>query len=612
MKKGMDGKMRGVSLALLAYIWAPAPAPAAELPPIVITAGRVAQPAEQLLAVTTVLDRRAIEQSQARTVPELLRGFNGVQFGSSGGRGQVNSLFLRGTESDHVLILIDGVRVGSAALGVTALEQIPLEQVERVELVRGPRSSLYGSEAIGGVLQVFTRRGGGSWRPRASLSAASHGTWEGAAGFGGGGDQGWYSVNLSGVDSDGFNACQGEPGRGGCFTHEPDRDGYRQWSGQARAGYRFGPGRELDLHWLRSEADTEFDGSFQNQSDLLQQVFGGSVSWRIDPAWDLLAQFGRSRDESDNFKDGRFSSRFETRRDSLSLQGNLRFASDHLLSLGLDYLDDRVDGSVAYPVQSRDNLGWFAQYLGQTGAMDWQASLRLDDNQQFGEHVTGGLGWGWRTPAGVRLGLTYGTAFKAPTFDELYFPGFGNSELDPEESETLELGLSGSSARLIWSLNLFETRIDRLIAFDALSYSPANIDAARIRGLELDLQGSWQGWQWRADMSLLDPRNRGDGANDGHLLPRRAQQTARLDVQKSFGDLALGATLNGVGRRYDDLANDHRLGGYATLDLRLEWALREDWQVQGRVSNLFDKDYQTAGYYNQPGRTFLLGLRYQP
>jgi vitamin B12 transporter len=591
-------------------------ASATKLDPIIVTvtATRTAQTADETLSSVTIITRREIERRQAQSVQDLLRGVPGVSIANNGGPGKATSVFLRGTESDHVLVLIDGVKVGSATLGTTAFQDIPVEQIERIEIVRGPRSSLYGSEAIGGVIQIFTRKGGGTLKPFLSIGGGSYRTYNASAGLSGGGEHGWFSVSASGINTEGFNACTGKPSPGGagCFTTEPDKDGYGNLSGSLRAGYRFDHGIVLDLHALRATGDTEFDGGFVNESESVQQIIGGALRFSPVDRWHIALTAGRSRDESDNFKDGAFKSRFDTERDTVSLQNDIVVATDHLLTVGADYQDDRLDGTTAYAVTSRDNTGLFSQYQGSFGVHDIQLSVRRDDSEQFGNRNTGGAAWGYALSEGLRLTASYGTAFRAPTFNELYFAGFGNPNLRPEESHSFEIGLSGKTTWGHWSLSVYETRLDDLIAFDASTFAPANIDQARIRGLEAVLGMQLGGWDLNTNLTLLDPENRSGGTNDGNVLPRRARQSLRLDADRDFGRYRLGATLLAAGKRYDDLANTRRLGGYATLDVRAEYALAKDWRVQARVENLFDKDYETAAFFNQPGRSLYLTLRYQP
>ncbi len=599
---------RSIPAALL-LLFATQSVTAIDLNPVVVTATRTAQTVDDTLASVSVITREDIEQKQFQSVQDALRGLPGIDITNNGGPGKATSVFLRGTESDHVLVLIDGIKVGSATLGTTAFQNIPIEQIERIEVVRGPRSSIYGSEAIGGVIQIFTRKGGGKVTPYFSIGGGTHRTFNGSVGVSGGGERGWFNLSASAEDTQGFNSCEGP---GGCFTIEPDKDGYNNLSGSLRAGYRFKNGLEVDAHALRTKGDVEFDGGFQNETDSVQQVLGGSVRYTVMDFWHIIFTGGQSQSNTENFKDGVFASTFDTERDTLSLQNDLFFAENHLVTLGLDYQDDRVESSTVYTVDTRNNKGIFAQYQGELSNHHLQAALRRDNNEQFGSRTTGSAAWGYSFHNGLRLSTSYGTAFKAPTFNELFFPGFGNPNLEPEESRSLEIGLSSTTGWGRWAINAYETRVDDLIAFNALTFAPDNINEARIRGLEASLATQFNGWNLNTSFTMQNPKNRSGGAFENNLLPRRSKHSFKVDVDRSFGNFALGATLFTQGKRFDDLANSRRLGGYSTVALRGEYTLAKDWRLQARLDNLLDKEYQTASFFNQQGRSVFLTLRYQP
>jgi vitamin B12 transporter len=582
---------------------------ATDMDQIVVTATRTAQSQDESLAAVSVITRQDIERLQPQSLQDLLRGVPGLTLSNNGGPGKTSSLFMRGTESDHVLVLLDGIKLGSATLGVTPIQDLPVAQIERIEIVRGPRSSLYGSEAIGGVIQIFTRRGGGDFKRRFSLGLGSHATRSGSLGLSGGGEHSWYSVDLALSDTDGFDACRATTA-GGCYTDEPDDDGYRNESASLRAGHRFDNGLEVDFHALQADGENEYDGSFVNQSETRQQILGGSLRIAPTDTWLLSLKGGRAWDKSDNYKDGLYMTTFDTQRDSLSLQGDLDLGKAQLLTLGFDYQEERVESSTEYRVDDRDNQGYFVQYQGEFSAQELQFSLRQDDHEGFGKHTTGGIAWGYTLDGGFRLWSSYAAAFKAPTFNELYYPGFGNPELQPEESSGLEVGLQGGADWGDWSLSVYQTRVDELIAFDA-SYNPVNIDRARIRGIEARVDNDIGPWRTATSLTLLDPRNDSGGSNDDNLLPRRTRQSLRIDLDRDFGAYTLGASLLAEGKRYDDLANTRRLGGFATLDLRAGYRINNAWRLQGRCENLFDKGFETASYYNQSERSFYLTLSYQ-
>ena len=592
---------------------------ATDLDEVLVTGTRTEVRLAESLLPAEVLDRDQIERSQARDLIELLRGRAGVDVGNTGGRGKLSSLYLRGAESDHVLVLVDGIKMNSASAGMAAFQDLPLAQIERIEIIRGPRSSLYGSEAIGGVVQVFTRRARArGLSPQFTVGAGSHGAREASAGFDLRGERGWLGVHGAYDSTDGFNACRGSGALfQGCFADEPDDDGYRNVSIGLRGGAQLGEATELDGSFLQADGENAFDGSWTNRSRVRQQVSG--LRLRHAPRQgrlELSAALGRNQDRSDDYQGQELRSAFLTRRDSASLQADLELRAGHLLTTGIDHQRDRVDSLMPYTVDARDNTGVFVGYDGKLGAQRLQASVRNDDNAQFGNHLTGSLGWGTTLASGLRLSANAATGFKAPTFNDLYYPGSESPWLQPETSRSLNLGLSRATASHRWSLDVFESRIDDLIVFvypppDFLGVG-SNIDQARIRGAEFGFDTTLAGIDVSLQLSHADPRDRSGGANHDRVLARRARNTGRIGLDREFGPLRAGITVNGAGARYDDAANSVRLGGHATTDLRLEYAFHRDWTLLARASNVFDREYETVAWYYQPGREYQLTLRWRP
>ncbi len=583
-----------------------------DLNPLVVTATRLAEPANQTLASVTVITRDDIERLQPHSVAELLIGLAGISVANAGGLGKVTSVFVRGTEADETLVLIDGIRVGSASVGTTAFEQLPVDQIERIEIVRGPRSSLYGSDAIGGVIQIFTRRGEGALTPSLSLSGGTYGTWQGEGGISGGDTHDWYSASAAGVRTNGFPACRGigAPVYAGCFVNPPPGDdGFWQTSGSLRGGYRFDDGLEISADWLRAYGDNQYDGDVVNSSRVAQQVLGGTIRLPTWGIWTGSITGGQSRDDSNDYLNGIYVDNFDTRRDSVTLQNQFSLAPRQQLVAGVDFLNDHLISSTPYPETWHGDTGVFTQYQGGFGAAEVQGSLRRDHDQQFGPHSTGGAAIGYTLTPALRLTAGYGTAFEAPTFNDLYFPGYGNPDLRPVSSRSVEIGASGRVALLAWSLDVYETHVDDLITYDAATGQPANLGRSLIRGAEGTLAGSWRGWRSHLALTLLDPRDRTPGDNDA-VLPRRAEHTGRWDIDRQVKRLSVGATWLVSGRRFDDIANTRILGGYSTLDLRAGCQILHSWLLQLQLSNVLDKRYETAEYYNQPGRAYYVTLRY--
>ena len=609
-----------LAAALCGCVFAASAADAKEpatLSPVIVTATRTAITVDDALSSVSVITREDIERLQPVSLIDLLQGLPGVSFAQAGGLGQQSSLFLRGTNSSHTLLLIDGVRVGTVSAGIPAFDQLSLDQIERIEVVRGPRSSLYGADAIGGVIQIFTRHGrqDGRLTPSLRLGVGSRGYADGQFGLSGGDTHAWYNFSVGGQYTRGINACRvgAAEAFAGCFVDEPDRDAYRNRNALATAGYRWDNGTELAATWLRSAGHVDFDGApYGNQNHNLQQVAGARLGFDPLASWRVTLGAGQSLDESRTYNDGVFLRYGNSRRNQASWQNDLSLAENQLLTLGVDWQQEHLSSDTGYLASSRDDTGGYAQYQGSFGRQEVQLSLRHDDNQQFGGHTTGAAAWGYAFDHGLKLSASWGSAFHAPTFNDLYYPfGIGNPDLKPETSRSAELGLAQKQAGWHWALNAYQTTIEQLIALDA-NYFPRNISHARIRGIEAQFGTELAGWQLESYLTLQRPLNRDGGANDGHLLPRRPERTVRLDLDRHFGAFGVGASLLAAGPRYDDLANLHRLGGYATADLRASYAFAPGWQLEARLANAFDRRYETVYYFNQPGRSWYLTVRYAP
>jgi vitamin B12 transporter len=577
---------------------------AVNLEQINVTATRTARTQNQTLAPVEVITRGEIEQSQALDLPELLAGRAGIDLISRGGYGSVSSLFLRGSNSTQVLVLVDGVRVGPANSGGTSLHTLPLARIERIEIVRGPRSSLYGADAIGGVIQIFTRQGRAGLHPSASLVLGSNQTRELSANLAGGTAKTRYQLGLGALQTAGINAVQ---------DNNPDLDGYANQSFDASLNHEFTPGQRLYLKLLRTqgwvEYDDEFDPYGHYETDFLQQVASARFSFTPSEHWDLSLSLGEDRDETDDLVYGRI----ETRRTQASWQNNHYIGDRQLLSVGIDLLREVVAGSVDYAEDTRDNKALFGEYQGTFGAFELTADLRYDDNDAYGGHRTGNLALGYAISPLLKAIVSYGTAFKAPSFNDLFYPGFSNPELLPEDSESWELGLIGEPAWGDWELRLFVNEIDNLIQYNPNVSKPVNIAKARIEGLEGRLTTWFAGWDLAASLTLLDPRD----LESGELLQRRACTSLRVDADHRFGNSSFGFSIIAQDSR-EDLdyttwpATPVTLSGYGLVDLRLSHRLSPDWLVQGRIKNLFDQDYETVYRYNSLGRELFITLSYAP
>lgn len=581
--------------------------------PVVVTATRTAQTADESLSSVSVITREDIERTQATSLPLLLSRVQGIDFTQNGGRGKASSLFIRGTNSDQIIVLIDGVRVGSATLGTTSFESLPLENVERIEVVRGPRSSLYGADAVGGVIQIFTRQSEG---PRAGVAVGSHEYGRATAGYGHQGDRASFSVDFSAEDEEGFDARENDCA---LCADEPDDDGFESSNISLRGSYKPNSSVEVSGSVLVADSENEFDGDFQNGSEQRQAVASGKVDWNVTDRWLTRFSAGHSTDDTDTFLDGTKVGFFETQRTNVSWQNDIMVGHAHLVTAGVDVLNDEIDSANAFAVDERETVGAFLQHQWTGDRWNTQVNIRREsfdegfDNPNpgggtFDDQTTGSLAAGYRLAEGLRTFASYGTAFKAPSFNQLFFPGFGNPDLDPEESETLEIGLRGHGGSTNWEVTAYRTEIDDLIAFDLATFAPQNINEAEIQGIEIGLDRSWEDWHASFNADFKSAKD----ARTGTQLPRRSKRSFNSSVTHTLGAWLIGTDVTFQGDRFDDLGNTTRLDSYTLVDLRASWNFAPDWRASFKVDNAGDVDHTVIDTYKTGGRMFLFQLDWQP
>jgi vitamin B12 transporter len=571
-----------------------------EQPTVVVTASRRTQTVDDTLSSVTVLTRADIERSQAPDLLDLLRLQAGVDLSRTGGPGQSTSLFLRGTNSNQVLVLIDGVRVASSNSGQFDFAHLPVEQIERVEIVRGPRASWWGSDAIGGVIQVFTRDPAGA---SASARAGSYGRYGATAAFGARGDAGTFGVAL-GLDSmDGYSA-QNERG----FGYDPDDDGYHNRNASLRGTLALGT-QTLGASLLRTDADVEFD---EGRTDALNQSVGIALSGPLAARWTHALTAGHAREDLDT---PAFFGVFESRRETLDWQHALAAADATTVSFGVNYVHeagasiDTFGGSAAYD-RSRSNRALHAGVAHEAGPFDVELAGRHDDSSTFGGESTFQAAAGWRFDGG-RLFASYGEGFRAPTLSELYFPGFdglfaGNPDLDPERSHSAEFGADWTpAAGLTLGARAYRTRVRNLIAFEGPNLSAINIGRAAIDGVELAAAFARDAWRVDAHATFQDAENRDTGLD---LLRRPARKLAASATCTPIDDLDVGVEGLLASERRDFGAS---LPGYGLLNLRVAWRFAPAWRLDARVENVLDKDYELAAGFNTPGRSAQVALVWQ-
>lgn len=564
---------------------------------VVITATRSPQRIDQTLADVSVIGRTQLEAAAGRSLPELLAREAGVQFTSNGGLGKTASVYLRGLENRHTLLLIDGVRQVGATVGAPTWESLSPDAIERIEIVRGPLSALYGSDAVGGVIQIFTRKGSQGLKLDASASAGSLGHRDVGAGlrFGQGGLEG--SLRLQTLRQDGFSATnEGEPF--GSFN--ADRDGFAQTSAHARLAFQFS-GWRAEASLLRNQGTSGFDDGpgTEAKARLVAQVATLSLHGDITQGWNTSLRVSQAQDDVNTLASASPWTElgsFATTSRQLSWENRLATPIGTLLAV-LDSNRQSVSKpNDPYAVSQRSLRGIGLGLNGQSGPHGWQANLREDRNSQFGKVRTGTLAYGHDITPSLRASATAGTSFVAPSFNQLYYPGFGNANLQPEEGIHREWSLrwtSGAlSSRLAWVDN-------RIRGFITSGPRPTNLPRFKSEGFSGSLQASLGAWTLAASLDSLT----GQPTN-------RAADAGRLSLDWSGGAWTLGGSWQAQGERRD-LFTGADLAGFSTLDLRAEWRVRPGLRLGLNINNALDKPYEMALGYNQPRRTALLALRWE-
>jgi len=587
-------------LAASAVAPSTAPARSVEQPEVVVTASRGAQTVDEALASVTVLTREEIERSQAPDLIELLRLQPGIDLSRTGGPGQSTTLLLRGGNSNHALVLVDGVRVVNTAQGLYDFAHLPLEQIERIEIVRGPRASWWGSDALAGVIQIFTRDpDGASFRAR----AGSYGRIGGAASYGARGERGSFGVTLGGEALDGYSA---QNPRG--FSYDPDDDGYHNRNASLRGGAAVGS-QQLEAVALSTDADVEFD---QGVTGAVDRSGALTLAGPLGPRWNHAATFGVSWGE---IATPAFGARFDSRRQTLDWHHELALGRADTIALGVNLVDeegrslDTFEGVPLYDEQ-RDNRAVYAGWRRSDGPLSAELAGRYDDNSAYGGEATFQAAAGWAFGGGARVFGSVGEGFRAPNLNELYSPGFGgtfsgNPLLDPERSRSAELGFDyAATLAHRYELRAFRSRVRDLVAFEGMDFAAINVQRAAIDGAELAYAGRFETWHVDVNYTWLDARNE----SSGDALLRRPRNKLGAVLGRDVGrvDCALEAIAVDARRDFGGI----RLPGYTLVNVRVAWPFAPRWRLEARLDNMLDREYELASGFETPGRSWLLAIAY--
>ncbi|KVN35933.1 TonB-dependent receptor [Burkholderia stagnalis] len=584
------------------------------LAPMVVTAQRAPQALADAIPQTTVFDAQDIAAHPGADLPTLLAFAPGAQIVRNGGPGANASLFLRGAQSNQSLVLIDGVRVDSASLGNVQLSQLPLDQIQRVEIVNGNVSSLYGSGAIGGVVQVFTKDGG-NHPPRFNFAVGlgSYGTQTQQAGVSGrldGDGRTTFSVAVAREKDNGFSAL--DPAKRP--SANPNANGYLNESVTASLRHRFDARWDAGVSYFQANGNNSYDNAFGAPADLnnlysrVQQA-RAFANGKLFDWWTTHVSVAAGNDRSQTQLNGAYTDHFNTDNRQYTWQNDFRIAQDHTIQAGYERLDQQFMSNVYSAPQRHVNSGWLG-YTGRVGRQQFQASVRRDQYSDFGGANSYYLGYGLELTDRWKVTASYSSAFRAPTFNDLYYPNAGNASIQPERSHSVEAAVQYASDEVgVVRVTAFQTRYANLIDYqpDARSgfYVARNVGRAKVQGLE----ASWQGHVGATDVRVAGTLQNPVNETQNQDLDRRARRFASASASHAFGPLRVGGEWLVSGARND--SGGGRLGGYGLVNLSARYNITKAWYVSARIDNLFDKDYELAYAYNTPRRGAYVTLGWQ-
>lgn len=571
------------------------------LPTTVVTATRVAQPLTDVLADVTLLDEQQIRDSGAVTISDLLKRQPGLELSRNGGPGTATSMYMRGADTRFTAVYIDGVRVDSQATGGAPWEAIALGQVERVEIVRGPAAAVYGSDAVAGVVQIFTKKGEGPFTPYVGVGAGNRRTGRVEAGFSGQNGAVDYALGLARDVSRGYNIKT---------NGNPDDDGYRQTSASGRLGLQINPKQRVELTGTSTNVKAEYDGYTPDLYDL-----GKSRLSTLGAAWN--AQW--TKNYSTRLSVSESQQRYETSPSPYLTKTTLHNylwqnewrQGDHLFTGTLERREDKLVNDPIDRSRHQDGMALGYAYTG--GPHTLQVNVRHDHDSEFGGQPTGSVAYGYRFAPGWRVTGGISTAYRAPTLYQR-FSQYGDADLSPEKGRNVEVGLHWAQQSSRFGVTAYYNRVRNLITFgaagacDSLYGCYENTGRAILRGVTISGAYKLAGVNLSGSLDLQDPHD----ADTGHLLARRAKRILKLNADTRVADWTLGAEMQAVSHRWDNAANTTRLGGYGVVNLYASTTIAREWQLLARIDNVGDRDYQLAGTYPQPGRTFYVGLRWTP
>ena len=583
------------------------------LPLVIVTATRSEIPLAYVLADVSVSDRTDIERSGAASVSEFISRIPGITISQTGGPASTTGVFIRGAESRFTAVFIDGVRIDSQSTGGVTWEAIPLSQVDRIEVLRGPAAAIYGSDAIAGVVQIFTRRGEQGFRPSITLGAGSYNTYDTGISLSGADGEVDYAISLADTGSKGFNAIPAGT--------NSDRDGYHSRSFSGRLGWKVQPNQKLELTILDNQLKSQFDGfgSVAPINDVAKhhlQTFGLNWNSQWQDNWSTRLGVTRATGRYETTPSAYVT---ETHTNTYLFRNEFKLGSGRLAA-DLERREDDLQNSETTP-KTNTNRSQDAVAFGygvQFGDHSLQANARRDQDSEFGGKSVGSIAYGYAITPTLRVTASTGTAFRVPTLYQR-FSIYGSSTLKPETSKNNELGLHWLSGVNRASIVVYQNDIKNIINYvdgigscingvGVFAGCYGNTGHARITGTTVTSGTQVGNVNLAAAVDVMDPTN----VDTNTYLARRARQQFTLSADMPVGEWHMGAQFQYVGKRFNNASNTVSLDPYSLINLSASRPIGRDWRVLVRINNLANTSYAFANGYATPGRTFYVSLIWAP
>jgi vitamin B12 transporter len=604
---------------------------------VFVTATRTPISKNNVIADVTTISSEDIERAGSSSLPELLQRQPGIEISNLGGPGKVSTIGIRGTSSTHSIVLVDGIRLSAATTGFSAIEHIPLSQIEKIEIVRGPASSLYGQDAIGGVIQIFTKKGVDGFKPYVDIGYGSYNTSNFKSGVRAGNNQTTYAINFAAMNSDGFSAFVPNPANA-ANSINLDKDGYKNYSLSSSLSHKINQDYEIDLQYFLSKGKNQFDNRFANfspsfhgnyRNEIKLETYAANIKGQINKAWQSSIKLSQSTDKYldlqklNNFTfedDANLKDLYKTTQDQLSWQNNVALPRGSITLL-YDFLKQRIKTTDVYEKTQRTNHGVMVGYSLIEDKHNFQSNFRKDFNSVYEDAVTGNIGYAYSIDPNWTIASSYGTAFVSPSFNFLYSLAdsfaLGNPNLKPEKSKNIEGSIRYKDDSGSMSLTMFQNKIDDFIIYTAPAEagsrtSTQNLNKAEIQGLTISGDQFFGHFQIKGSATGQSAKNE----DTDKYLPRRASLIGNINLNYYIGNWNIGVEETFSGKRFDDKENIVNLSGYALTNIVTDYKINDKLKLNLRLNNVFDKDYSLAaegrsGFkYQTPGRSLFANLRY--